>query len=88
MRIVSGPTWQQGMGATIYTIAAAFLGAVAGGVWLDLILMSLASLYRNIPLWKDLLVGTLAAGAVAALTILCSRAASRLAGLRVIPSRP
>lgn len=46
--------------------------------------MSLTGLYGNIPLWKDLFAGMLAAGTVAALAILCGRAAGRLAGLRVI----
>lgn len=47
-------------------------------------LMSLAGLYGYIPLWKDLLAGTIAAGAVAALAVLCGRSADRLAGLRVV----
>lgn len=71
-------------GATVYTIAASFLGAAAGGAWLGLILMSLAGLYGNIPLWKALMAGTIAGAVVAALAILCGRAAGRLAGLRVI----
>lgn len=84
MKIVSGPTGEQGIGATVYTVAGAFFGGAAGGAWLGLVLMSLTGLYGNILLWKDLLAGILAAGAVAALTILCSSASGRLAGLRVI----
>lgn len=82
--IVSGPGEKQTTGAAIYTIAGSFLGGAAGGAWLGLVLLSFPGLYGNIPLWKDLLAGILAAGVVAALAILCSRAAGRLAGLRVI----
>lgn len=53
-----------GKGPAYYTIAASFLGAAAGGAWLGLVLMSIAGLYGNIPLWKDLLAGTLAAAVV------------------------
>ena len=82
--IVSGPFEQRGKGATIYTVIGSFFGGAAGGAWLGLVLLSLPGLYGNIPLWKDLLAGTIAAGAVVALAILCGRAAGRLAGLRVI----
>ena len=87
MKIVSGPIGEQGVGGVggiIYTVAGSFIGGAAGGAWLGLVLLSFPGLYGNIPLWKDLLAGMLAAGAVAALTILCGRAAGRLAGLRVI----
>lgn len=84
MRIMSSPGEEQTTGATIYTVTGAFFGGAAGGAWLGLVLMSLSGLYGNIPLWKDLLAGILAAGAVAALTILCSSASGRLTGLRVI----
>lgn len=68
-----------GKGPAYYTIAASFLGA---GAWLGLVLMSIAGLYGNIPLWKDLLAGTLAAAVVAALSVLCGRQAGRQAGRR------
>lgn len=74
----------QNDGATVYTIAAAFLGAAGGGAWLGLILMSLVGLYGNILLWKNLMAGVLTVGAVAALSVLCGRSADRLAGLRVV----
>lgn len=70
--------------AAAYTITGSFLGGAGGGGWLGLVLMSLAGLYGYIPLWKDLLAGTIAAGAVAALAVLCGRSADRLAGLRVV----
>ena len=81
---MSEPNRTQGVGATAYTVVGSFLGGAAGGAWLGLVLMSLAGIYGNILLWKDLLAGILAAGAVAALAILCSRASGRLAGFRVI----
>lgn len=73
-----------GKRAAHYTIAGSFFGGAAGGAWLGLVLMSLAGLYGNIPLWKDLLAGAVAGAVVAALAILCSRAVGRLSGLRVV----
>ena len=75
---------RSGRGAIYYTVIGSFTGGAAGGAWLGLVLMSLAGLYGNIPLWQDFLAGLLAGGSVVALAILCSRAAGRLAGLRVI----
>lgn len=84
MRIMAGPTRQQGMGATVYTVVGSFLGGAAGGAWLGLVGMSLADIYGNILLWKDLLAGLVAGTAVATLSILCGRAVGRLAELRVV----
>lgn len=84
MRLMADPTRQQGIGATIYTVAGSFLGGTAGGAWLGLVLLSLSGLYGYIPLWKDLLAGTLTVAAITVLAILCSRAAGRLSGLRVM----
>ena len=51
-------------------------------------LLSLAGLYGRAVPWEDLLVGTVAGGAVAGLSYLCGRAAAprdRTAGLGVVP---
>lgn len=84
MKVMVPPDYKQSVGATTYTIAGSFIGAAGGGAWLGLVLMSLADLYGNIPLWKDLLAGMLAGVTAGALAIICSRAAGRLAGLWVV----
>lgn len=84
IRIVSGQVEHRGEGAAIYTVIGSFFGGAAGGAWLGLVLLSLPGLYGYIPLWKDLLAGTLAIAVITALAVLCSRAAGRLAGLRIV----
>lgn len=83
IKAMSSRDLEQGIGAATYTIVGSFIGGAAGGAWLGLVLMSLTGLYGNIPLWKDLLAGVLAAAVVAALSVLCGRQAGLRAGLRV-----
>lgn len=76
--------WRDFSRMSAVPLIGSFLGGAAGGAWFGLVLMSLTGLYGNIPLWKDLLAGTIAVSAVAALSVVCGRAAGRLAGLRVV----
>jgi hypothetical protein len=84
IRAMSSRDLEQGIGAATYTIVGSFIGGAAGGVWLGLVLMSIADLYGNFALWEDLLAGAVAGTVVLALAILCGRTAGRLPGLRVV----
>lgn len=81
---MSSRNLEKSIGAATYTIVCSFIGGAAGGIWLGLILMSLAGLYGNLALWEDLLAGMVAGTVVFALANLCSRVAGRLSGLRVV----